>query len=488
MRTFLIAGAAALLAAGCGGGGGSDTPVPVAQIAVTPTELKLTIGESMQLGATVRDAGGNVLQGRSIHWSSNDTAKVSVTGTGTVRAVGPGNATVTATVEGRNASAAVVVVEPAGTISYVIVDPVSALLEEGTSTQLEAIAYDDRDNVVTGRAVRWATSDAGIASVDPAGLVTGLRPGIVRVTATVDGREASASMRIFAEYPFELLHSSADIEMPDLLYSLEINDPAAVSLPVFGPDRTASHAAPSPDGTRIAYVVHGRWDGTFWQSMIFAADRDGGNVSRLTFLEARSVEPAWSPDGSRIAFSSQVFGENAEIWVMDADGANLTNLTADQPDSSKRSPAWSPRLADGSYRLAYALETAGSGYIWSMRDDGGDKLGITQDPRYFDAEPNWSPDGNTLVFLRTGDAIFSDLYVVQSTGGAGRALMPANPLAFGQFGPVWSPDGRLIAFTSKHADGTNYQVWTVWADGSRLVQRTHELRRHADPAWIVRLY
>ena len=75
---------------------------------------------------------------------------------------------------------------------------------------------------------------------------------------------------------------------------------------------------------------------------------------------------------------------------------------------------------------------------------------------------------------------------MSSAGGAGRALMPANPLAYGQFGPTWSPDGRLIAFTSKHADGEHYQVWTVWADGTRLAQRTQELVQHADPVWISR--
>lgn len=491
MRILLIASATALMAAGCASGssgsGGSGSPAPVASVAITPAEVTMNRGDSMRLSATLRDGSGKPLQGKTVTWSSDDAAKVSVTAGGVVRALGAGSAKITAAAEGKSATAQVAVVEPASTVSRVTLDSVSELLEEGSSLQLEATAYDSADNVVTGRVVQWASSEPGTAGVAPDGLVTALRPGIVTVTATVEGSAASTTIRVFADYGFELLYGSAAVAAPEQVYSLDITDPAAVGVSIFGSSKIASHAAPSPDGTRIAFVVHGQWDGTFWQSMIFVADRDGGNAARLTYLPARNVEPAWSPDGSQIAFSSQPWGQAAEIWVMNTDGSNLVNLTADQPNASKRSPAWSPPLGDGSHRLAYALETGGSSFIWTMGRDGRDKREITDDASFFDSEPAWSPDGSTLVFQRTGDAIFADLYLVPSMGGGARALMPANPLAFGQFGPTWSPDGRLIAFTSKHADGDVYQVWTVWPDGTRLAQRTQDPQTHSDPAWITRL-
>jgi hypothetical protein len=490
MRNLFIGSAVALLATGCSSGGGSGDditpPAPVASIVVEPDDVTLNRGESMQLNATMRDVNGRILQGRSVTWSSDDTSKVTVTSLGVVEAHSAGNAKITVNAEGKNATAQVLVVEPPGSVSRVELNTASELLEEGASFQLEATAYDASDNILTGRGVSWTSYEPGIASVAPGGLVTALRPGLVEVTAVIEGKQASATIRIFADYPFELIYEKTDVGVPNELFTLDISDPAGVALPVFAPGATASHASPSPDGNRIAFVVHGQWDGTFWQSMIFVADRSGGNARRLTYLPARNLEPAWSPDGSRIAFSSQPSDEDADIWIMNVDGSGLVNLTADHPAANERSPAWSPQLAGGTYRIAYSLESGGASSLWTMRPDGSDKLQITWNPDLYDSEPAWSPDGLTLVFQRVGTAIFGDLYLVSSTGGEARALMPANPLAFGQFGPTWSPDGHLIAFTSKHGDGELYQVWTVWADGSRLAQRTQDLQQHLHPAWIRR--
>jgi Tol biopolymer transport system component len=402
-----------------------------------------------------------------------------------VRAVAIGTATVTAVAEGRSATSRVAVRAAPGTVDHVALNAVSETLEEGSSLQLIATAFDANNNVITGRGVRWSSSEPGTVGVEPDGMIIGLRVGIVSVTATIDGRSASATIRVSADWQFDLTYGAADVGVPDELHALDITDPAAHPMPVFPPGRQATHGAPSPDGSRIAFVVHGEWDGSTWPSMIFVANRDGSNSQRLTWNAARNTEPAWSPDGRQIAFTSQPWGEAADIWVMDADGSNAVRITGEQA-GSKRSPAWSSQPVGGHIRLAYSQEAGGSAYIWSMRTDGTDKQLITGDPAYFDSEPAWSPDGRTLVFQRTGNATFGDLYLVGSTGGATRPLMPRFALMHGQFSPAWSPDGRLIAFSSKHQDGEHYQIWTVWSDGTRLAQRTTDLRSHSDPSWIAK--
>jgi Tol biopolymer transport system component len=487
MRSAMVLIAMSLLTTACGGGGGGGNApppasAPVATVSVAPSSLALDRGGSFQLSAVLKDASGGVLTGRSVSWSSDDASKVTVSATGLVTALGAGGANVWATAEGKTARAAVAVTEPAGPVARVAMSTVAERLDEGATFQLAATAYDATDNVVEGRVVRFSSSDGSVASVSLDGLVTALRPGTVSVSAQIDGAVGASTISVTANYDFELVFGRADVGMFEELHTLDLRDPASFELPLFPPGKRASHAAPSPDGQRIAFVVYQAG----WESAIFVADRDGSNAIELAAPTARNETPVWSPDGTRIAFASRPELAASAIWVVDADGANAVSLTADQTAASQTSPAWSPPLADGSHRIAYSNFTGSAASLWTMRADGTDKRPVTADPRYYDDEPAWSPDGGTLVFVRSGEGVSADLYLVPSAGGATRPVMPAVALAHGQFSPTWSPDGRLIAFASKHADGTLYQVWTVWADGTRLAQRTFELLQHADPAWTTR--
>jgi dipeptidyl aminopeptidase/acylaminoacyl peptidase len=128
------------------------------------------------------------------------------------------------------------------------------------------------------------------------------------------------------------------------------------------------------------------------------------------------------------------------------------------------------------------------GRIYSMRADGADKRALTADGGQLDTDPAWSPDGQSIVFVRTGGEAMGDLWIMGATGSAARQLMAQDP-AFEQRSPTWSPDGRFIAFTSNHELGENnrwdYQIYTVTADGSTIVRRT-EGHEKLNPTWIVR--
>jgi Tol biopolymer transport system component len=184
-----------------------------------------------------------------------------------------------------------------------------------------------------------------------------------------------------------------------------------------------------------------------------------GNAMRLTFHPAADREPAWSPDGSRIAFRSERDG-NAEIYVMSADGSSPIRLTSDP--AQDESPAWSQ---DGA-RIAFVSDRDSESKIYVMNTDGGD-VSATNQPG---SAPAWSPDGQRLAFA------WGPIYLMNPDGtGVSRLTNPFNDGVQGHMyeydtSPAWSPDGTTILFDRTSCDGLGFgcieQVMRVSATGS----------------------
>ena len=202
------------------------------------------------------------------------------------------------------------------------------------------------------------------------------------------------------------------------------------------PNSYNSEAAWSPDGSRVAFS---KSDGR-WGAEIYVIDADGTNARRLSPEGAYDAAPSWSPDGGRIAFENRRDNQSGgHIFVMNADGTNRVQLTNNrQPNSS---PAWSP---DGS-RIAYVTyrEPAGDNDtdIFLMNADGTHREHLTSDGAG-DLDPEWAPDGSHIVFVRAGD-----LLVVEPNGTNLTHLTPPRSGTLGRRAPDWSPDGTTIAFT-----------------------------------------
>lgn len=167
---------------------------PVALVTVSPSLDTLVAGAESQLVATLRDATGAVLAGRAVGWSSSNLAVATVSSTGTVRAIAPGTATVSATSERRVGSSVVVVL--ARRPGAVTLTPSSSTVIVGESVQLRAQVTDSLGNLLSDRPVTWTSENGAVASVNAAGLVTGVAPGTTRIAASSEGRTAFATVQV----------------------------------------------------------------------------------------------------------------------------------------------------------------------------------------------------------------------------------------------------------------------------------------------------
>jgi Tol biopolymer transport system component len=182
---------------------------------------------------------------------------------------------------------------------------------------------------------------------------------------------------------------------------------------------------------------------------LYVITAEGTGLRRIT-SEASNTDPAWSPDGSKLAFVSGLAAKDAGIYVMDADGTDARRVTDGGAlvDGSDLGPAWAP---DGS-RIAFTREgreegaEAGNADIYVVDADGTNLDRLTAAP-VMEYEPSWSPDGSRIAFegydLASGGRPPSAvrLYVMNADGTGVAELGPENVQ-----GPAWSPDGSEIAY------------------------------------------
>lgn len=472
MRVRVLAGCVAgliLLAACRSGDNAAPVPPRVYSVDVSPAQLELAPGASHACSALARDASGQGLPQVPVSWESGDPSVATVSATGLVQALQEGEAEIRATAAGVIGRATLRVSAVPRTVARVVVEPASLHLAEGGQGQLGARALAADGSEIHGRGVSWTSLDSGTASVAPDGRVSAIRVGQTTVSARIDGRSDSAAVKVSAEYPYRLLFdaSPGPGSTPEL-FSLDISDPAATPVALLPAGPRAEQVAISPTGGQMAFVVP---EGS--SRNIFIAAVDGSGLRRLTGEPGFNDQPAWSPDGLRIAFRRWPDGEDADIWVIDADGQSpAINLTPDTELSGEHEPSWSDE------RIAFARIAQGFGSIWYMRPDGSDTRQLSAGGELFDSQPSWSPDGRFLVFQRVREGVGANLWRMNADG-SGQVLLLDLPGP--QSHPRYSPDAQLIAFIS---GGYPAQIMTVRADGRGPVARSSGQAHHAGPGWL----
>ncbi|WP_331878216.1 Ig-like domain-containing protein [Longimicrobium sp.] len=171
------------------------TPAAAASVTVSPESVQLDQGSTRTLAATVRDARGTVLAGRSVSWSSANPAVASVDGSGVVTAVAAGGpVAITATVEGRSASAQVTVAARIAT--RVLVTPRFLVVDATATAPLAAAAFDAAGTAIPDPRPTWTTTAAAVATVGADGSVRGVAAGLAGVAAQVNGAADTALVAV----------------------------------------------------------------------------------------------------------------------------------------------------------------------------------------------------------------------------------------------------------------------------------------------------
>jgi uncharacterized protein YjdB len=178
-------------------------PVAVASVAVVPDAFQLQVGGTREIAATARDAGGNLLTGRPVAWTSLDPSIATVTAGGEVRGVAIGQARIVATVEGKADTANVGVHVPVA--GRVEVTPRFAVANVGQGVQLTAAAFTPAGEPILAPTVTWSSTTGGLA-VSTSGVVTGTAAGIHRAVAAVN--DARDTVTIVAAGPTSLVSTA----------------------------------------------------------------------------------------------------------------------------------------------------------------------------------------------------------------------------------------------------------------------------------------
>lgn len=406
---------------------------------------------------------------------------------------------------------------PSNSVASVeVIAPPSALLVNETF-QLTAVARNDAGGQPSSAGVKWSSSNDAVAIVSQ-GLVTARGIGTAEIVAESGGKIGSARVTVLATQ----VVVSPDRYLDGTIAFTSTRNGGSFDVYVVGPgglqrvtssDDHEQFDSWSPDALRIAFIrfpvgtsvysshvinTDGSNDVVVAQGLVtWAPDwRHRGLVSngRLVISNADGSNPVavsppapaalltgpwWSSDGSKLAFAYSPTGASfGDVYTVNRDGSGLRNVT-NTPDISEEFASWS---ADGS-KLAITGQNSTTGLGGSVFVVNADGTGLRQvtNTTYpnADAEPEWSPDGKLIAYTSNVGQNYG-IFLVNPLGGSAVRLTPPSMIAgFGN----WSHDGTRLTFTGIAADTFRQDIFVMTIDRKTLTQITRRTADNLDPFW-----
>ncbi len=224
----------------------------------------------------------------------------------------------------------------------------------------------------------------------------------------------------------------------------------------------------SPDGTKIAFQSNRSGNLDLW---VIDVDARGG-LTQITSAPETDAQPAWSPDGTKIAFQSTREDPSGDIWILDVATQDAVRLTT--VEGVEESPTWSP---DGVW-IAYSSDGGGTGTrdIWKIAVTGGSPVQVTT-AETFEADPAWSPSGAWIAYQVREGAQWRIEHIDPDGTYPTPVTSPAVVAFVGH--PTWSPASDFVAFQSN----SESDVLRIAVTGGSVVNLTNDPAVAKEPSW-----
>lgn len=434
--------------------------------------VRLMLNTTREFTAIPQTADSIPIEGVPLLWSLSDSSVASFDqATGVLTARKGGTTLLTFLVRGFQPRGWTVEVLPGD----VQLTTARASIRPAQELQLKASYIDPRGTVVGPAGnLGWGTSDANVAKVSPTGVIQGVAPGRATISATAAGGKPSTMTVIVTG---DLLVASSRGGGFGI-YALTTGAPEQFH-PVVGDSGNNIDPAYSPDRSRLAFASDraGSLD-------LYVADADGRNPVRLTSDPAPESEPAWSPDGRRIVFSATRAGSR-QLYVISVDGGEARQLTSLAGGAGE--PAVSPDGKTVAFAGAVSTGRDAPTDIFTIALQGGTPMPITVSRDRRESAPAYLPDGALTWLQLRRDRKDPDQVIQQPRVGGVSTTLLTTPLAVQSV--ALSRDGERIAWiASRGVEGSKTAAeytlqWRTLAGGAETSVRLQPGERITSPTF-----